>query len=227
MRPLTLTRPKQLIEMAGRPLLEHIFRQLPDAIDEVILVIGYRGEQIQDYFGEEFQGKKITYVWQTKKTGTWRALQLARPFLGNGKFLCSLGDDILDRESIKKCLSHNLAILVKEVEDPRRFGVVVVGENNKVLDFVEKPEEPLSKLASTGLMVLDERIFNYSAEAHRDGEYYIPVAVAKMAKDHDIFVEHARMWLTTSTPEDIPKVEERLHGILQLRNEDNKTFSRK
>lgn len=210
MRPLTLTQPKQLIEIGGKPLLEHIFMALPKEVDEVILVIGYLGSQIKNYFGDEFLGRQIHYVWQPQKTGTWGALQLARPLLGNERFLCLLGDDILDKKSIEKCLRHDLAVLVKEVDDPRRFGVVVADENNKVLDFVEKPEVPPSNLASTGLMVLDGRIFNYSAEAHRDGEYYIPVAVAKMAKDYDMFVEYAGVWLTTSRPEDIPRVEEAL-----------------
>ena len=210
MRPLTLTRPKALIELGGRPLLEHILYSLPDAVDEVILVVGYLGDQIQKRFGGEFLGKKISYVRQPEKNGTWGALMTAKPLLGDEKFLFLFGDDIIDKESIERCLTHDLAILVKEVEDPKRFGVVVADAHGKAKDFVEKPEIPPSKLASTGVMALDGRVFKYWPSMHRDGEYYLTDAVSQLMRDYDMFVERAKFWTTTSRPEDIPIIEEKL-----------------
>ena len=208
MRPLTLTRPKQLLEIGGKPILEHIFENLPAEIDKVILVVNYLKKQIRDYFGGEFGGRKIQYVVQEDKTGTWGALNAARPVLGKEKFLMLYGDDILDRESIEKCLKHDLAILVKEVDDPRRFGVVVADEKGRVLELVEKPEIPPSRFAFTGVKVLDERIFNYPARRHTNGEFYVTDAVAQLAKDHDVFVEHAQTWFSIATPEDLKQVDE-------------------
>ncbi len=210
MRPLTLTRPKQLIELAGKPILAHIFRVLPDEIDEVILVIGYLGEQIREYFGESFEGRKISYTSQPEKNGTWGALLTARDFVKNEKFVHLPGDDIVDKESIARALKHDLAIIVKEAEDPRRFGVVVVDAQSRVKDFVEKPEIPPSNLVSTSIIVLDGRVFRYWPQKHRDGEYYITDAVSQLARDSEVFAEKADMWLSASTPADLPAMEEKL-----------------
>ncbi|MDP3784642.1 MAG: nucleotidyltransferase family protein [bacterium] len=213
MRPLTLTTPKQLLEIGGKPILVHIFENLPDEIDEVVLVVNYFKEQIHDYFGEEFLGKKIRYVEQKNKSGTAGALWLCRELLGNERFLMLYGDDILDKESIDKCLRHKLSILVKEVEDPRRFGVVVADEKGRVLELVEKPEIPPSNFASTGVKVLDSRIFDYPAHQHSNGEFYITDSLARLAKDHDVFVEHAEMWLSVATPEDLKRIDENLKAL--------------
>ena len=211
MRPLTLTRPKQLLEIGGKPILEHIFDSLPVVIDEVILVVGYLGEQIRNHFRDEFEGRKIHYAVQDKKTGTWGALLAAKPLLGEGKFLLLFGEDILDGGSIEKCLRHDLALLVKEVSDPRPYGVVMADGVGRILNFVEKPLNPLSNIVNTGVHILDERIFNYSADPHpTNGEFYLTSAVEKLAKDYDVFVEHAVFWLPVTTPEDIPRVEEEL-----------------
>ena len=208
MRPLTLTKPKQLLEIAGKPILEHIFENLPDEINEVILVVGYLGDKIRDYFGGEFGGRKVQYVVQENTTGTWVALLKAKPFLNEKKFLVLLGDDVLDKASIEKCLKHDLAVLVGEVEDPRRFGVVVTNETGKILDFVEKPKNPPSNLANTGVQVLDSKIFDYPARRHPNGEFYLTDSISQLAREYDVFVEHAKMWLSIATPEDLKRIDE-------------------
>ena len=207
MRPLTFTIPKQLLKVGDKAVLEHIFHELPDQIDEVILVVKYLAGQIQDYFGEEFLGKKIHYVTQVSKDyGTWIGLNEAKHLLGKEKFLVLLGDDILDKESIESCLEHDFSVLVKEVEDPRRFGVVLANEHGKILDFIEKPEEQISNLANTGVQVLDYRIFNYPARQHKNGEYYLTDSVARLAKDHDVFIKLAKSWISMATPEDLESI---------------------
>lgn len=208
MRPLTLATPKQLLEIGGKPILEHIFENLPDEIGEVVLVIGYLGDKIRDYFGDGFLGRKICYVEQKEKLGTADALWRCRDILGEERFLMLYGDDIMDKASIQKCLAHDLALLIKEVGDPRRFGVVVADERGRVVDIVEKPEVPSSNLAFTGVKVLDGRIFNYPARRHPNGEFYITDSLAQLIKDHDVFVEHAKLWLSIATPEDLMRVNE-------------------
>ena len=85
MRPLTLEKPKPLIEVAGKSLLQHIWELLPAEIDEVILVVGYKGEMIRDFIGDTFLGKKVTYVTQERKLGTADAVRLCLPFLVKGE----------------------------------------------------------------------------------------------------------------------------------------------
>lgn len=215
MRPLTDDRPKPMIEVLGRPLLQHILESLPDEINGVILVVGYRADQIKNYFGEKFGRFKITYVYQPEKLGTAHGLWLCRDQLGEERFLMLYADDLQSKDDIKKCLAHPLSILTKEVDDPRRFGVVIADENGRVLDLVEKPEFSVSKLASTGVKVLDKRIFNYPARKHENGEYYITDSLARLAKDHEVKVVRASFWLPIGYPEDIQKAE----AALRLRKE--------
>lgn len=208
MRPLTLNTPKPLLEIRGRPILEYIFENLPENVDEVVIVISYLGEKIKKYFGNEFSGRKIVYAEQGGVRGTFGALLSAKPYLGEEKFLLLFGDDILDKASITKCLRHELAVLVKAVPDPRRFGVVVTDSKGKILDFMEKPENPPSNLANTGVKVLDQRVFDYWPHKNSNGEFYLVDAVARLAKDYPVFVEHARVWHSFASPEDLRRIDE-------------------
>ena len=207
MRPLTENKPKPMVEILGKPLLHHIFDSLPDEIDEVILVTSYLEDKIKEYFGENFGGKKIKYIHQPKKLGTAQALWLTRKLLGDERFLMLYADDLQSKDDLKKCLAYPLSIMVKEVEDPRRFGVIVADDRGRVLDLVEKPISPPSKLASTGVKVLDSKIFNYPAKQHPNGEYYITDSLAQMARDYELIAVQADFWLPIGYPEDIKKAE--------------------
>src|SRR3989338_1259223 len=213
MRPLTLRTPKQLLEVGGKPILVHIFENLPDEIDEVILVVGYLGDKIREYFGDEFLGRKIAYVEQPAKLGTADALWRCREFLGVGKFLMLYGDDIIDKQSITKCLKREFSILVRESEHPERFGVIVTDNNGKITDLIEKPEKPISNIVSTGVKVLDERIFNYPATPHPNGEYYITSSLAQFIKEHDVFVERAAVWIPIGNSEDLARANEHFKDL--------------
>lgn len=208
MRPLTLTTHKSMLKVAGRPILEHILDSLPEEIDEVILIIGYLGHQIKAHFGDNYGGRRIYYVEQKEKLGTAHALELCRDMLGEERFMLMYGDDIIDKESIEKLLDHKLAVLVKEVEDPRRFGVVVTDTQGKVLEIVEKPEHPASNLAMTGVQVIDSRIFDYPALRSASGEYFATDSLALMVQDYDVIAERAEIWLSVATPEDLKKINE-------------------
>ena len=208
MRPLTFHTPKQLLEVGGKPILVHIFENLPDEINEVILVVGYLGHKIREYFGDEFLGRKIAYVEQPVKLGTADALWRCREFLGAGRFLMLYGDDIIDKPSITKCLKYEFSILVRESEHPERFGVIVTDNNGKITDLIEKPDKPISNIVSTGVKVLDERIFDYPAKPHPNGEYYITSSLARLVRDHDVFAERAHFWLPIGTPEDLTRADE-------------------
>lgn len=210
MRPLTNDRPKPMIKILGKPLLHHIFDALPDEIDEVILVVGYLANQIKNYFGERFGRFTIKYVEQKKKLGTGHALHLCEDLLGEDRFLMLYADDLQSKKDLTRCLNHPLSLLVKEVEDPRRFGVITADKNGRILEIVEKPERPVSNLASTGVKVLDSRIFKYPLVQHPNGEYYITYPLAQLAKENDIKAVKADFWLPIGYPEDLKKAEETL-----------------
>lgn len=215
MLPLTLEQPKPLIRIKGVTLIEHVLRALPKEIDEVIMVVGYKANMIQEYLGEEYEGKKIRYVHQWMAAGTAHALSIARPFL-TGRFMLLNTDDIMGKEALAEAITHPLAIVVSPHEHPEKFGVVKVRDNGTLEEIQEKPEHPASNLVSTGAMVLDERIFDYDAPRHSSGEYYMTEPLEAMAKEHDVTVVTQSLWIPVGSPEDIPLAEARLKDIEEV-----------
>lgn len=209
MLPLTLSCPKPLLKVLGKPILAHIMEALPDTITEVVLVVGYKQEMIREYFGDAFNGRSITYVTQDKPEGTLKALELARPHLV-GKFLLLNADDIHGTKALIESLKHPLALIVSPHKDPQKFGVVSLHDDGTLKEIVEKPEEPPTNLVSTGAMVLDERVFEYNVLPSPGGEYYLPLAVTELAKEAPIAVVVQETWIPLGCPEDIALAEHRL-----------------
>ncbi len=214
LHPLTLTRPKPLVEVLGKPLIQHIWEVLPDAINEVIVVVGYKQEMIRDFLGQEFMGKKVTYVEQLELLGTARALELCRPYLENEeKFILMYPDDIHSKEGIRRVVEHDMAILVSFVDDPRRFGVVTTHEDGTIKNIEEKPEHPQSNLAVTGVYVLNPKIFDYEATSTHNGEYYITDMIERYIKDFPMQVVESDFWIPIAYPHDIQRAEDILRGL--------------
>lgn len=209
MRPLTLERPKPLIEVAGKPIIEHVLDALPPEIDDVIVVIGYKGNMIREHLGDSYGGRKLRYVHQWMQAGTAHALSLARPFI-EGKFFLLNADDILGREALAEAIRHPLSILATPHEDPSKFGVIIKNDDGTMAEIVEKPENPTSNLVSTGAMVLDERLFDYESVRHESGEYFMTHPLGLLAKDYPIMVIEQPVWIPVGYPEDIPKAEQLL-----------------
>lgn len=212
MRPLTEHKPKQLVELQGKPLMDHILASLPDEISELIIVVGYKGDQIRAWYKDAYEGKPITYVEQTERKGTWHALWLCREHIKEGeKFFFMYADDLHGREGLHECIlasDKGCTMSVIEVEDPRRFGVVETDETGKVTHIEEKPEEPRSKLVSTGAFVLNADIFRYRPPIHK-GEEYLSVAIANMiANGHAFYAVPSTFWFPIGYPEDIERAED-------------------
>lgn len=214
MRPLTEDRPKQLVELKGKPLLDHILAALPEEISELIFVIGYRGEQLRKYYGDLYKEKPITYVEQTGEgKGTWYALSLCKPYLLEGeRFFVMYADDLHGREGLKECVDRardgdGCTMLVAEVEDPRKFGVVEMGEGDSIATITEKPEHPKSNLVSSGAFVLTTDVFRYRPEAH-NGEEYLAHSIRDMIVDgHTYYAVQSTFWFPMGSPEDIERGE--------------------
>lgn len=209
MRPLTELFPKPLLPLANKPLLEHILGKMPPAVDEFIFVVGYLGTKIQKHCGEKFLGRPVTYVWQTEKRGTWDALLRAEPYIHPGeRFFVVYGDDLHGAEGLAECLRYPRAILVDNVEDARPYGVVVTDSGGLVSDIIEKPADPPSSLVSTGVLLLDRAIFQYSAEPHPvSGEVFLTEPLRKMARDYPVKAVHSTFWFPVTTPDDLAEAE--------------------
>ncbi len=209
MRPLTLERPKPLIEVAGKPLIEHVLDALPPAVDEIIIVVGYKGDMIRAHLGEAYKGRPIRYVHQWMQAGTAHALSLARPFL-DGRFMLLNADDILGPEALLEATKHPLAILATTHAEPQKMGVISMRPDGTLEAIIEKPENPSSNLVSTGAMVLDERLFKHEAARHESGEYFMTHPLGLLAAEHPIKVIEQAVWIPVGYPHDIEKAEARL-----------------
>ena len=177
--PLTLTKPKPLLQIAGTTILEHNLRQLEGVVDEVILVVGYRQEMIRTRIGDRFAGLKISYVVQEKQDGNGSALIKAKPLLQD-RFIAMVGDDLYARQDIKSCVKHRYCVLAKDVTDLSRFGEVLV-DNDQVRGIREKPGKKPG-LANTGLLVLDTTVFEHQLKKSKRGEYEITDYISFLAE---------------------------------------------
>jgi UDP-N-acetylglucosamine diphosphorylase / glucose-1-phosphate thymidylyltransferase / UDP-N-acetylgalactosamine diphosphorylase / glucosamine-1-phosphate N-acetyltransferase / galactosamine-1-phosphate N-acetyltransferase len=210
--PLTVTKPKPLLKVAGKTLLEYNLDQLNGLVDEVILVVNYKKEMIKEYFGEKYQDLKLSYVEQPDALGTGNAVLQVKDIIKE-RFVLLMGDDLYYKEDIKKCLEYDYCVLAQEVNNPENFGVLeLIG--TKVKNIVEKPQKYFSNLANCALYVLDEKIFPLieNLKKSKRGEYEITDSIKELAKKEDINYVKAKQWTSIGYPEDLFKFKE-LIGI--------------
>ncbi|HLC20052.1 MAG TPA: bifunctional sugar-1-phosphate nucleotidylyltransferase/acetyltransferase [Candidatus Nanoarchaeia archaeon] len=165
--PLTATRPKVLLKAANKTILEHNLEQLKGLVDDVIIVVGYMKEIVQ-----ELIGNRARYVEQKNLSGSGDALRQCEKMIKD-RFILLNGDDFYSRDDIKKCIAHYYAWLVKKVDDPQHYGVVEC-KKDIVVGFEERPKKPTSNYASTGCFVADKSIFNAKLEKSKRGEFEAP-----------------------------------------------------
>ncbi|MSR78567.1 MAG: hypothetical protein EXS59_00250 [Candidatus Taylorbacteria bacterium] len=209
MKALTENLPKPLLTILGNNLIEHKIDILPREIGEVIIVTGYLGEKIKKHFGDNFKGRKISYVEQTDLLGTMMALKQAEMLL-EGRFMVMMGDDIYSKEDVASCLKHDWAVLVKKMEEKGRGARVAVDDKNHITDIVEGAELEPGMLNNAGLYVIDTDIFKYPLVQIPSGEFGLPQTLAKAAKDFEISIVESKSWHQITSPEDLEKVEKAL-----------------
>ena len=199
MRPLTLTRPKTMLPVGGKPLLEYNVEALRDAgIKNITMIVGYQKEAVMEHFKDgESLGVNITYVIQEERLGTAHAIGQVANLAGNNKdaIIVTNGDIILENELIKSLMdkyhqSHAQSILVlTEVEDPSAFGVVEL-EGDCIRDIVEKPNpgEAPSNLINAGIYLFDPSIFQAieKTEKSERGEYEITDSLKTRSRDKQV-----------------------------------------
>lgn len=150
LRPHTYTVPKVLLNVGGKPIVGHILDRLVESgFDEATIVIGYLGEQIKEYIVRNYS-IKVDFVEQEERLGLGHAIYLSRHTISRDPILIILGDTVFDVD-LKALTATDCSVLgVKEVDDPRRFGVAET-ENGRITKLVEKPEQPRSRLALVGI----------------------------------------------------------------------------
>ncbi|NTW27001.1 MAG: nucleotidyltransferase family protein [Candidatus Moranbacteria bacterium] len=202
MSDLTNSVPKPMLEINGKPILAYKLEALPPEIDEVIFVIGYLGNQIQEYFGNFYAGKKISYVVQAELNGTGGAMQLVKDLVEND-FLVMMGDDLYMQKDIVNLIKHNLAMLTCELENPSQFGIVSVDESGKLLEIAERKNIIGFGLVNTGLYKLNKSFFDFALVPIGKGEFGLPQTLATMTDQYDVMIEKATNWFPIGNPTDL------------------------
>ncbi len=207
MRPLTETMPKPLVPVCGKPILEHIVDALPAEIDELVIVVGYKAEMIQQFCGTEFKGRSVRYaVQENPKAGTADALLKARGMVSD-RFLVMYADDIHGAESLAEVVRTPAGMLAARSGTPEKFGVLVLNDDGTLASIVEKPEVPPSNLVNIGGFVLTPEIFDIEIHMSELGEYLLTDSVTEYALRHPVTVVEQRLWLPIGYPEHIDLAE--------------------
>lgn len=157
LRPNSYTQPKALIPLAGKTVISIIIDQLLQAgIHEVILIVGYLGEKIQDYVKNKYPDLKVHYVHQVDRQGVGHAIRLTKSIVNNEEIFVVLGDTICEYDVQEVVSSPYSMIGVRRVDDPRDFGVAEIGDDGFIGHVVEKPHIPKSNMALVGIYKIKE-----------------------------------------------------------------------
>ncbi len=194
LRPHTLSNPKVLLNVAGKPIIGHIMDKLiASGIDEAIVIVGYMGDMIEKWLLKHYT-IKFTFVTQKELLGLAHAIWMCKPYVTeNEPLFIILGDTIFDVNLDAVLKSPFSTLGVKEVDDPRRFGVAVT-RNETIQKLVEKPDTPVSNLAIVGLYFLKQAGSLFSSidylidnDIKTKGEYQLTDALQLMIERGETF----------------------------------------
>lgn len=221
MRPHTHTQPKVLLQVAGKPMLDHIIDDLRAAgVDGVTLVVGYLGDRIEEHVRKHHGDLTIEVIEQKDMLGLGHAIAITKEIHKNDdRILIILGDTIVKADFKAMFNLGSSALAVKEVEDPRRFGTVQLEQGtDKITGLIEKAENPPTNLAIVGVYLLDDPKMLFEGLDHiikenikTKNEYQLTDALAYMLdKGHKMRKFEIREWLDCGKPETLLDTNRRL-----------------
>ena len=231
MRELTAEVPKPMIEVRGKPVLQHIIEGLRDAeIRQFLVVVGYRADAVRNFFGDGSRHNiTIQYAMQTVQDGTGRVVDLARDFIGDRPFILSYGDILVDPVNYKHVadLADNVeaVITVTRGEDVSKGGAVFVNERMELLDIREKAQSGeverwsgLSEHAvpfyNAGLYAFRPSIFEFTSKLKPSprGEYELTDAIRDLAQSGRKVqaLELTGEWADVRDPEILARLNQKL-----------------
>ena len=191
MRDLTEALPKPMLEVRGKPVLQHIIEGLRDTgLTNVLVIVGWRAEVVKEFFGDGAKfGVSIQYETQTVQDGTGKVVALVRDFVGHDSFLLSYGDILIGPQNYGRICAAltgaEAVISVKRSDDVSQGGAVFVNEKFELTDLREKPKpgEPTSPWYNAGVYAFRPSIFDHIARLKPSprGEYELTDAIRDLA----------------------------------------------
>jgi len=228
MRPLTLTKPKTMLPVAGKPIIQYNIEVLRDnGITDILLIVKYKQDLVKDYFkdGKDF-GVNISYKTQEEPAGTADAIGCSKNFIKNDNLIVLNGDIILDKELISEIIDDydssqfDTLMVLTEVEDPSYYGVVEM-QGILVKNIIEKPkkEDAPSNLINTGIYIFNKDIFDKIAKTKISsrGEFEITDSLTLQIKDNKNikgFITDKK-WIDIGMPWDLLEINELIIGQIK------------
>lgn len=223
MRPHTWSRPKPLLHVAGNTVIGHLLNLMSDiTIEEVIFVVGYKGDEIETWIRQNYPDLDAHFVVQEQALGQAHAIWLCRDFLDEGEVLVAFGDGIVQAEYTHVAeKTADGVCLVQPVEDPRKFGVVAVDQHGYIQRFIEKPQSMEHKLAIAGIYWFKKGLMLRHAldtiiqqNRQTKGEYYLADAYQVLLEEGaKILTKPTIFWLDAGNPENVLHTNARLLGL--------------
>jgi glucose-1-phosphate thymidylyltransferase len=215
LRPLTHTGPKQLIPVANKPISQYVLEDLRNSgIVEIAIILGniYQ-EKVREHYGDGQKfGVNIQYIQQDEPKGIAHAVSLCKEFVENQPFIVYLGDNLI-KGGISTCVKKfgnskdDAMVLLCPVKNPQRFGVAKIDKNGKLVQLIEKPKEPPSNYALTGIYFFKPPIFEMIKKLKLSwrGELEITDAIQLLLENgYKVSYQIVQgWWKDTGTPEDI------------------------
>ncbi len=195
LQPYTLNTPKPLLEVQGRPILDHILTSLPQSVERLIVVVHYLAEQIENYLRHQTHYKHWYAVHQNEARGTGDALRCCQKFVQSDRILVLNGDDLYSREDLEKLAQCDAGLLVKTVMDPAKWGIVFPKPDGTLQSLIEKPKDLQGpQLANIGAYLFPRTVFQYELQLSPRGEYEITDYVSHLAKEHTVHLIPTAFW---------------------------------
>lgn len=222
MHPLTYTRPKVMLPIANKPILEwNLLKAIDAGIKDFVFVVGYKSEMVRNYFGNGEKWKiKIQYINQGEAQGTAHAIGMVEKFVDDFIVLC--GDTIFGKNDIKNIIEKKNSIGLFKVDNPDSYGIVETSKN-KVVKIYEKMQDPFTDVINAGIYHFNKKIFEYIKKTNKSprGEYEITDSINMMIKTKQMNAVILKEWRDVVYPWDLFDANEEILKKINKKIEGN------